>query len=62
MKLQVLTPDNTGIENAIQFLVVRINERPDGEAYVKFKSNYSAKQTANKLRELADTIEAQTDG
>jgi hypothetical protein len=62
MNFQVLTPDNTGVENAIQFLVVRINERPEGEAYVKFKSNYSAQQTARKLRELADTIENAANG
>jgi hypothetical protein len=58
MKVQVLTPDNTGIENGIQFLVIRINERPEDESYVKFKSSDSARQTAGKLRQLADKIEA----
>lgn len=38
-------------------MLVRINEREDGEAFMEFHESDTGAQTAQKLRELADTIE-----
>lgn len=40
-----------------QAMLVRLNEREDGEAFMEFHESDSGHQTAQKLRELADTIE-----
>ena len=40
-----------------QAVLVRLNEREDGEAFMEFHETDTGPQTAQKLRELADTIE-----
>ena len=40
-----------------QAVLVRLNEREDGEAFMEFHESDTGSQTAQKLRELADTIE-----
>jgi hypothetical protein len=49
-------------ENGNQALVVRIDEKPEGEAYVQFTETDKASDVARKLRDLADSIEGALNG
>jgi len=45
-----------------QALVVRIDERPNGEAYIEFTGAETGADVVYKLRELASSIEDELNG
>ena len=46
-------------EHSRQAIVISLNERTDGSAYMEFTESDSAKVVATKLRDLAETIETE---